>query len=82
MRRVPVEIATNLVQPLRYLRSDAQPFTIWADAVCINKSDMCERNRRVTLTQYIHPKADSVILWAGEADDSTEPVMQLVGQVR
>ena len=72
----PIEITTNLALALRYIRSESHPCTIWADAICINQADLDERNSQVPLMEHIYPKADEVIIWIGEADESTENVME------
>jgi len=73
---VPVEIRINLALALRYIRSETQPCTIWADAICINQADINERNHQVPLMKHIYPKADNVIIWLGEADEFTDDVMK------
>ena len=70
-----INITVNLALALRYIRSETQPCTIWADAICINQTDVGERIRQVGLMQYIYSKADEVVIWVGEADESTEEVM-------
>ena len=73
---VPTDtIITNLAHALRYIRSDSQPRTLWADAVCINQADLEERNHQVSLMRHVYLKAHDVIIWVAEADDSTEAMI-------
>jgi len=44
---------------------------MWADAICIDQSNVEERAQQVAMMQQIYTKASNVIVWLGEGDDRT-----------
>lgn len=42
-------VTKNLHQALRYLRREAEPRTLWIDALCINQGDISERSQQVCI---------------------------------
>ncbi|KAI0801588.1 heterokaryon incompatibility protein-domain-containing protein [Xylaria sp. FL0064] len=60
-----IPIGHNLALALRYLRSASHPLTLWVDAVCINQSNMNERNAQVALMALIYSRATAVVAWLG-----------------
>lgn len=43
--------------------------TLWIDALCIDQSNIAERNHQVGLMGEIYKKADHVLIWLGLGDD-------------
>ncbi|PMD42668.1 hypothetical protein L207DRAFT_553664 [Hyaloscypha variabilis F] len=60
-------ITKNLEYALRHLRSEVEPITLWIDAVCINQSDVAERNSQVRRMGLIYELAKKVNIWLGPA---------------
>ncbi|KAM0125845.1 hypothetical protein ACHAO1_010422 [Botrytis cinerea] len=76
---VPVSIGKNLLDALRYFRSEAAVRTtqrtspqkprftpetrIWADALCINQEDLTERNQQVSMMHQIYKHASRILIW-------------------
>ncbi|KAF7905706.1 hypothetical protein EAE99_012007 [Botrytis elliptica] len=76
---VPVNIGINLLDALKYFRSEAavkttqrtspqkprfKPETcLWADALCINQEDLTERNQQVSLMHQIYKHASRILVW-------------------
>ena len=64
-----IEVTRNLASALRRLRpklaadAPALPRTIWADAVCINQSDIPERSLQVLHMRRIYETAQQVLVW-------------------
>jgi hypothetical protein len=54
----------NALLQVRQIRCDMQ---IWIDAVCINQSDIDERNNQVNMMQRIYGGALSVFVWLGKS---------------
>jgi hypothetical protein len=46
-------------------QSEDELFNLWVDAVCINQSNIPERNAQVARMQGIYSKASSTIVWLG-----------------
>ncbi|RYO79649.1 hypothetical protein DL764_010003 [Monosporascus ibericus] len=58
------------------------PEVIWIDAICINQSDVAERNAQVTQMARIYRQARRVVVWLGPEDDFFAPAFQLMEQFR
>ena len=58
-------VTPNLAQALRYLRSPAQPRTLWIDAICINQEDVKEREQQVERMGDVYRSARQVLVWLG-----------------
>lgn len=65
----PFEVGKNLLDALHFLRSQAMfkktCHLFWIDAICINQSDVEERNRQVRIMDQIYFRADTVVVWLG-----------------
>jgi hypothetical protein len=68
----------NLKIALQYIRKADRDQVMWVDAVCINQNDIDERNNSVSLMGELYSDADHVIIWLGEADDTTEELARVV----
>ncbi|KAG4444118.1 hypothetical protein IFR05_000347 [Cadophora sp. M221] len=60
-----VEVRKNLALALIHLRHASEERVLWIDAICINQSDLEERNRQVELMAYIYARAKRVLVWLG-----------------
>ncbi|KAL2068279.1 hypothetical protein VTL71DRAFT_16377 [Oculimacula yallundae] len=60
-----MEITSNLFTALQQLRSSQTPRRIWADAICINQSDLIEKGRQVNNMGKLYAAASQVIVWLG-----------------
>lgn len=70
----PVAITVNLASALEYFLHhwksqfhDRDPATcrLWADAICINQSDIDEKNKQVPLMRTVYETAELVVCWLG-----------------
>ncbi|KAK0268106.1 hypothetical protein LTR91_016717 [Friedmanniomyces endolithicus] len=73
-----VQVTKKLWLALRSLRSETEDLIIWVDAVCINQIDVVERNEQVAMMGNIYASATSVLVWIGEADDSSDVAFDLM----
>jgi hypothetical protein len=71
-------IPRNLYNFLRQVRDVEKPLTLWADAICIDQSNIAERNSQVQRMRSVYSKARRVLVWLGPADDGSDEAMQLV----
>jgi hypothetical protein len=62
----PVDIPANLHLALQRVRHTSKCRILWADAVCINQSDVTERSQQVSIMATIFKKAKLVLVWLGE----------------
>ena len=58
-------VTENLGAALRALRSPDQPRTLWADAVCIDQTDVRERSHQVGVMDEIYRSASRTVIWLG-----------------
>jgi hypothetical protein len=69
INNVPFEVKRNLRDALlffrRQLASGKAPKLLWIDAICINQSDVEERNRQLRIMDQICFRADTVVVWLG-----------------
>lgn len=68
----PLEITSNLSNVLHQLRDKYENKYLWADAICIDQSNVAERSQQVSLMGDIYKKASEVFVWLGPEDSSTE----------
>jgi Heterokaryon incompatibility protein (HET) len=63
----PFPIRSNLFRALCRLRQAVkEPRTLWVDAVCINQTDIAEREQQVKLMGEIYSRTSNCIIWLGE----------------
>jgi len=63
-------ITSNLDSALRRLRLTHEPRVLWVDAICINQSDISEKNIQVPLMREIYEFASKTVVWFGEENDA------------
>lgn len=76
-KRLPA--SENLLGALRRLRSQAEDEGnyLWVDAVCIDQSNISERNDQIAKMRIIFQKAQSVPIWIGKEKDNSSLAIQL-----
>ncbi|OIW29050.1 HET-domain-containing protein [Coniochaeta ligniaria NRRL 30616] len=76
----PLEITVNLANALRHVTKhweaqfpgrDGASFELWADAICINQSDVQERNHQIEFMAKIYQSAELVLSFLGVDDRLT-----------
>ncbi|KAK4238448.1 heterokaryon incompatibility protein-domain-containing protein [Achaetomium macrosporum] len=66
-------VGENLFQALRHLRLPDTDRVLWIDAICINQSDLQERNHQVQQMATVYRRAYQVVAWVGlETEESRE----------
>ena len=61
----PFGVAKNLYQLLTELATRRYSGCLWIDALCIDQSNLLERNHQVALMGTIYAKAEKVLVWLG-----------------
>jgi len=69
-------ITRNLFMGLQRLRRTDKVLVIYADAACINQSDLDERSEQVQLMGEIYSSAVEVLIWLGYGRDTQAPLEQ------
>lgn len=60
-----LHVTRNLASALRNISQMVKKLVIWADALCINQTDLSERAAQVRLMGDIYRNADHVLIWIG-----------------
>ncbi|KAL6707265.1 hypothetical protein ACN47E_004253 [Coniothyrium glycines] len=79
-----LRITRSLHQALCDLRlsiKSPQPRVIWADALCINQSDIEERQRQVKIMGSIYREAAQVVTYVGPADEDTAMAIAFIREL-
>ncbi|KAK0705546.1 heterokaryon incompatibility protein-domain-containing protein, partial [Lasiosphaeris hirsuta] len=67
--------SANLDAALRQFRYPDRPRLIWADAICINQSDIPERNSQVLIMAEIYRRARTTLGWLGRGGEAEEKAL-------
>lgn len=62
-------VGQNLFDALRGLRVEVKERMLWVDAICINQSDVPERNKQISIMPFIYMRAQTVLIWLGPLED-------------
>lgn len=69
-----VQVTRNLEQGLRQFR-ELEPFKegtwMWVDAVCIDQTNIRERDEQVKMMSAIYQQAGNIVVWLGPADETS-----------
>ncbi|KAK3382096.1 heterokaryon incompatibility protein-domain-containing protein [Lasiosphaeria ovina] len=86
----PLAVRPNLASALRALRAPAstpgrlgipRQALIWIDAICINQDDLAERAAQVAMMGDVYGRAETVIVWLGPEDASTDDAMRVLNRL-
>ncbi|KAL8964622.1 MAG: hypothetical protein Q9183_004327 [Haloplaca sp. 2 TL-2023] len=61
-------VTKHLHSAIRRLRQPTHSRTVWVDQLCINQTNIQERNAQVRLMAEVYRKAERTVVWLGEAD--------------
>lgn len=65
-------VRPNLFHALLELRRQGPETSFWIDAICIDQSNIPEKNKQVQLMGEIYRRSTAAIVWLGPADESTD----------
>ncbi|MCJ1287260.1 hypothetical protein MMC26_006608 [Xylographa opegraphella] len=74
-------VTTNLEAAMRYLRHEFTERVLWIDAVCIDQSNIEERNHQVPLMKAIYSNAEVVRVWLGSPTTGSDDAIALLNEV-
>lgn len=74
-------VRENLASALQHLRHEDADQVLWVDALCINQSDIEERNCQVLRMGSIFQNAKLVQAWLGAAGDDSDEAIALVRNI-
>lgn len=58
-----ISVGSNLWSALYHLRTAEHPRTLWVDAICIDQSEIQEKNHQVSLMAFLYERATTVLVW-------------------
>lgn len=58
-------VGPNLLQALQHLKDGEKERVLWVDAICINQTDIHEKNKQISIMPYIYTRAQCVLVWLG-----------------
>lgn len=79
-----LEVPKNLealLQRIRRLLDAKSGMKFWIDALCINQSDIYEKNHQVKLMQTIYTKAFAVVVWLGKGTEDGAKAIEFVSSM-
>lgn len=79
--RKELMVTASLHDLLLTLRRDYASQWLWIDAICINQSDPKDKSIQVRRMSTIYRQADTVIVWLGRDDASTEDGLRLLEKI-
>jgi Heterokaryon incompatibility protein (HET) len=71
-------LTSNLWQALKTMRAETKTTPLWVDQICINQQSQQEKSHQIRLMASIYSRASQVIVWLGEADETTSMVWNLI----
>ncbi len=75
-------ITRNVANALRYLRHKDKKRILWIDAICINQSDLGEKNYQVAMMYNIYRSAREVHVWLGPESEDSKEALSLVPRIQ
>lgn len=73
-------LTSNLCSALLRLQDKNERRLCWIDAICIDQTNVEERNQQVTIMRRIYAQATRVLVWLGDEDETTELAFQKLGR--
>jgi hypothetical protein len=70
-----MQVKPNLEHALINLRREKRHRVIWVDAICINQSNVFEKNQQVPRMRIIYENATRVLIWIGRAHEDQDELL-------
>ncbi|KAI1319955.1 heterokaryon incompatibility protein-domain-containing protein [Xylariaceae sp. FL0255] len=75
------QVSTDLEYALETLCLPDQSRTIWVDWICMNQSDVEEKNIHVARMREVYTLAKRTVVWLGDAQDNIDTAFEHVSQL-
>ncbi|KAI1608937.1 heterokaryon incompatibility protein-domain-containing protein [Exophiala viscosa] len=73
-------VSKHLVEAMKALRLRKKDRYLWIDAICINQSNLEERNSQVPKMDRIYGQATNVCIWVGAADEHSDKAIDFISK--
>lgn len=70
-----LRLGGNLACAMRHLRYTHEARTLWIDAICIDQSNLEEREKQVARMSSIYKNASRVVVWLGTGSEESDLAM-------
>jgi Heterokaryon incompatibility protein (HET) len=74
-------VTANLEVALRHLRHKSVERILWIDAICIDQSNIEERNQQVPLMKAIYSNTEAVRAWLGDPTAGSDDAMAILKEL-
>lgn len=74
-------VTANVIDALRRLRHVDKERRIWIDQICINQSDMFERQVQIRLMRFIYCASRKVVVWLGRDDANSATAFNMLERI-
>lgn len=78
----PLKVTANLFAALRNARPRNVDVRLWIDQVCVDQTNIIDRNEQVSKMGHIFRAASGVIVWLGEASPGSSAAMELPRMIK
>ncbi|KAK5658431.1 hypothetical protein OQA88_1820 [Cercophora sp. LCS_1] len=76
-----LQLRQNCASALRHLRYQDRERIMWVDAICINQSDIHERNRQLALMKDVYGLAENVVIWLGSRSEDSGGAIRALNEL-
>jgi hypothetical protein len=76
-----LRVTQNLCAVLRGVRHHNQSRQLWADAICINRSDNEEKAAQVAQMMRVYQRAKLALVWLGQHDQYSKVAMPIFEKI-
>lgn len=73
-----MHVTRNLTAALLALRNENEDRVMWIDALCIDQTNLQERNEQIRRMPAIYQRATRTIAWLGESDSASLHTMNVM----
>jgi hypothetical protein len=70
----------SLAAALDGLRHESKILRLWADAICIDQSNIQERNEQVSLMRWIYTLAQQTIIYLGTSNEDCDRLLEAIAK--
>lgn len=74
-------VTQNCAAALRRLRVEDNPRIVWIDSICIDQTEITERNHQLGLMAKIYTQAERVVIHLGESSDDSDLAIEYLRQI-
>ena len=78
---VEFTVTQSLAGLLRHLQQGNEEVTVWADAICIQQSDLAEKSGQIAHMLDIYRQAHTTVIWLGPEQNDSDSVMERLRQI-